>query len=100
MSREYELNRKPSFLIIDGQALFLSLGKTSCNTFEDLADKLMNYILRHGKPCDRIDTVLNRYCNNSIKEITRINISKRTRKLIINWGVFQLQNWINILVFP
>ena len=98
-----DLHGEPSCLIIDGQALVVSLGKASCGNFGELADHFIKSILWHGKICDRIDIVFDRYRDSSIKENTRNRRTKKQkpiRKLITNRDVPLPQNWLNFLACP
>ena len=56
-----DLRGKTACLIIDGQALVVSLGKpNSCSSFRDLADTFVQAVLQMGK-YQRINVVFDRY---------------------------------------
>ena len=62
-----DLNGKFSCLLIDGQGLVVSIDKTNCKIFGDLADHFIRTMLWHGNVCERIDLIFDRYRDNSIK---------------------------------
>ena len=69
-----------SCLVIDGQALIVSLGKPSSVTnFGELRDAFVKLISQIGCPFDRIDVTFDRYRDTSIKAATRKNRSKHAR---------------------
>ena len=75
-----------SFLIIDGQALVVALGKPDAAvTFGDLADTYVKSVLKAGSEYHRIDVVFDRYRDETIKGTTRTRRSKTARP--IRWLV-------------
>ena len=61
-----------SCLVIDGQALLVSLGKPSgVTTFGELGDAFLKCVLEAGRLFDRIDVVFDQYRETSIKTGTR-----------------------------
>eukprot|EP00112_Aurelia_sp_Birch-Aquarium-sp1_P026470 Seg940.1 transcript_id=Seg940.1/GoldUCD/mRNA.D3Y31 product="hypothetical protein" protein_id=Seg940.1/GoldUCD/D3Y31 len=70
-----DLNGKTACLVIDGQALVVSLGKPNgCSSFGDLADTFVQAVLQMGKRYHRIDVVFDRYRQLSIKAEEIFNI--------------------------
>ena len=69
--------------IMDGQKLFLSLGKpTGAKTFGELADLFIAAALSHfNSNCTRIDVVFDRYTSASIKTGTMSKREGRTRSV-------------------
>ena len=66
-----DLSGKSSCMVIDGQALVVSLGKPKDSvTFGDMSDAFLRAVLQIGKFCQRIDVVFDRYWEYSIKEST------------------------------
>ena len=50
-----------STLVVDGQVLFMVLGRPSeCKTFDDLVDKFVKAVFVYGKEFDRIDRIFHR----------------------------------------
>lgn len=80
-----------SCLIIDGQALVLTLGKPAgVVTFEELADSFLNLVIHMGRHFSRIDVIFDRYYDKSIKAGTRDRRSKHVipvRRMIENGSV-------------
>jgi len=73
---------EPSCLIIDGQAMIMSLGKPSdVNTFGEYADVVLKYIFKQGEAYDRIDVTFDRYRDLSIKADTRVKRTKKSRPI-------------------
>ena len=66
-------------LLIDGQALVVSLGNPQshlCHTFGDLSNIFLNAVYQYGYRFARIDVVFDRYDPLSMKEGTRIKRKK------------------------
>ena len=75
-----QLHATSSFLIIDGQALVVALGKPDAAvTFGDLADTYVKTVLKAGYEYHRIDVVFDRYRDETIKGTTRTRRSKTAR---------------------
>ncbi|KAG1668552.1 Protein smg8 [Nymphon striatum] len=71
-----------SCLIIDGQAMVMSLGKPAdVNTFGEYADVVVKYVLKQGEAYNRIDVTFDRYNNLSIKGDTRVKRTKKSRPI-------------------
>jgi len=69
-----------SCLVIDGQALVISLGKPAGITnFGELADAFVKLVMHVGRCFDRIDVTFDRYRDTSIKAGTRTKRSKHAR---------------------
>ena len=66
-------HKESSCLLIDGQALVISLGKP-----EHLADAFVNCLFKKGDNFGRIDVVFDRYRDLSIKSLTQ---QKRTKAI-------------------
>ena len=98
------LGENPSCLIIDGQALIYSLGKSkNCSTFGELANRFIDSVLYQGRSYDRIDIVFDRYRVNSIKESTRIRRTQNQKPIIksdINGSVKIPTNWSGYMASP
>ncbi len=88
-------------LIIDGQALVLTIGKpTGLVTFGDLANTFVQAVLNAGAMFNRIDVVLDRYYEVSIKSATRTRRSQGTRpirRIIEHANVPLPSNWSNFI---
>ena len=66
------LHDTSSCLIIDGQALMVALGKPeNAQTFGDLAETYVSTVMKSGANYQRIDTVFDRYREETIKGTTR-----------------------------
>ena len=66
---EVKVDQLNSCLIIDGQAVFVAIGKpVGAHTFGDIADVFVEHVLVSGKCFKRID---DRYIDNSTKSGTR-----------------------------
>ena len=77
-----QLHAMSSFLIIDGQALVVALGKhDAAVTFGDLADTYVKTVLKAGSEYHRIDVVFDRYRDETIKGTTRTRRSKTARPI-------------------
>ena len=73
-----QLHATSWFLIIDGQALALALGKPDAAVpFEYLADTYAKTVLKAGSEHHRIDVVFDRYRDETIKGTTRTRRSKQ-----------------------
>ena len=86
-----DLFGKSSCMVIDGQALVVSLGKPKDSVnFGDMSDAFLRAVLQIVKFCQRIDVVFDRYWEYSIKEITRKRRSKTNRDVPLpkNWSNF------------
>ncbi|KAG1647324.1 Down syndrome cell adhesion molecule-like protein 1 [Nymphon striatum] len=71
-----------SCLIIDGQAMIMSLGKPAdVNTFGEYADVVVKYVLKQGEAYNRIDVTFDRYNDLSIKGDTRVKRTKKSRPI-------------------
>ena len=67
-----KLHATSSFLIIDGQALVVALGKPDAAlTFGDLADTYLKTVLKAGSGYHIIDVVFDRYRDETINSTTR-----------------------------
>ena len=90
-----------SFLIIDGQALVVALGKPDADvTFGDLADTYVNTVLKAGYEYHKIDVVFDRYRDETIKGTSRTRRSKTARpirRLVEGRDVPLPKNWSNVL---
>ena len=76
------LSGKTSCLIIDGQALICSLGKgDNSKTFKYQAKLFIQIVLRQSMSYDRIDTVFDRYRDDSMKTNTRNKRNKSHRPI-------------------
>ena len=75
------LNGKLSCLLIDGQGLVVSIDKTSCKIFGELAYHFIKSMLWHGNECERIDLVFDIYRDNSIKKSARYQCTKNQRPI-------------------
>ena len=99
-----DLYGKTACLIIDGQALVVSLGKpSSCSSFGGLADTFIQAVLKMGKRYQRIDVVFDRYRQLSIKASTRLRRTKTSRPIrrVIESGLVPLPAcWSNFLALP
>ena len=99
-----DLNGKTACLVIDGQALVVSLGKPNdCSSFGDLADTFVQAVLQMGKRYHRIDVVFDRYRQLSIKASTRLRQTKTSRPIrrVIESGLVPLPKcWSNFLALP
>ena len=95
------LHATSSCLIIDGQALILALGKPSdAVTYGDLADNYVKMVLKMGSKFKRIDIVLDRYREKSIKASTRTRRCKSARpirRIVEDRDVPLTNNWSNFL---
>ena len=96
-----DLAGKSSCLLIDGQALVFSLGRSKeFVNFGQIADNFISSILQQGYLHDRIDVVFDRYREKSIKNNTR---NRRTlkhrpiRKHIDSRCVILPQDWQNYM---
>jgi hypothetical protein len=79
---EIELHDTSSCLIIDGQALVVSLEKPdNAVTFGDMADTYVKAVLKVGTSYQRIDVVFDRYREETIKGATRTRRTKSTRPI-------------------
>ena len=57
-----------STLVVDGQALVITLGRPSeCNMFDDLGDEFVKAVLVSGKDFDQIDAIFDKDREISIK---------------------------------
>ncbi|KAG1701285.1 SH3 and multiple ankyrin repeat domains protein 1 [Nymphon striatum] len=71
-----------SCLIIDGQAMIMSLGKPAyVNTFGEYADVVVKYVLKQREAYNRIDVTFDRYNDLSIKGDTRVKRTKKSRPI-------------------
>ena len=96
-----QLHATSSFLIIDGQALVVALGKPDAAvTFGDLADTYVKSVLKAGSEYHRIDVVFDKYRDETIKGTTRTRRSKTARpirRLVEGRDVPLPKNWSNFL---
>ena len=96
-----QLHATSSFLIIDGQALVVALGKPdTAVTFRDLADTYVKIVLKAGSEYHRSDVVFDRYRDETIKGTTRTRRSKTARpirRLMEGRDVPLPKNWSNCL---
>ena len=96
-----QLHATSSFLIIDGQALVVALGKPDAAvTFGDLADTYAKTVLKTGSEYHRIDVVFDRYRDETIKGTIRTRRSKTARtigRLVEGRDVPLPKNWSNFL---
>lgn len=58
-------------LVIDGQALIISIGKPQAKTFGDLADTSVESVLQSGSQFQQLDVLFDHYHEHSIKGGTR-----------------------------
>lgn len=100
-SQELQVDRESTQLIIDGQAMIVSLGKPAdAHTFGDLADNVLKYLTFHSHTYHRIDVTFDRYLTGSVKNATR---KRRTgkcrpiRRVIEGRHVPLPKNWNNFL---
>ena len=94
-----------STLIIDGQALVVSLGKPQkqvCYTFGDFARMFNQAVFQYGRHFSRIDVVFDRYDQMSVKEGTRNRRKKgrAIRRIIESPDVPLPQDWLGFLSDP
>ena len=98
-----QLHSTSSFLIIDGHALVVALGKPDAAvTFGDLADTYVKTVLKAlaGSKYHIIDVVFDRYRDEPIKGTTRTRRSKTAlpiRRLVEGRNVPLPKNWSNVL---
>ena len=96
-----QLHATSSFLIIDGQALVVALGKLDAAvTFGDLADTCVKTVLKAGFEYHKIDVVFDRYRDETIKGTIRTWRSKTARpirRLVEGRDVPLPKNWSNCL---
>ena len=96
-----QLHATSSFLIIDGQALVVALGKPDAAvTFGDLADTYVKTVLKAGSEYHRNYVVFDRYRDETIKGTTRTRRSKTARpirRLVEGRDVPLPKNWSNVL---
>ena len=96
-----QLHATSSFLIIDGQALVVALGKPAAAvTFGDLANTYMKTVLKAGSEYHIIDAVFDRYRDETIMGTTRTRRSKTARpirRLVEIRDVPLLKNWSTFL---
>ena len=99
-----ELHDSSSYLIIDGQALVVALGKPdNAVTFGDLADIYVRAVLKAGSKYQRVDIVFDRYREETIKSPTRTRRTKAARpirRLVEGRDVPLPKNWTNFLSLP
>lgn len=90
-----------SQIVIDGQALVMSLGQPSdCSTFGEYAGKFVRAVLRYAKDFHRVDVTFDRYREMSIKNVTRKKRAKGCspiRRAIEDGSVPLPRNWSNFL---
>ena len=89
-------------LLIDGQALVVSLGKPQshlCHTFGGLSNIFLNAVYHYGYRFARIDVVFDRYDPLSMKEGTRIKRKKRVDQFVVieNPDVPLPSDWLGFL---
>lgn len=93
-----------SCLVIDGQALVVSLGKPAGITnFGELADAFVKLVMHMGRCFDRIDVTFDRYRDTSIKADTRMKRSKHARlirRVVEDGSVPVPHNWKDFLAMP
>jgi len=93
-----------SCLVIDGQALVISLGKPAGITnFGELADAFVKLVMHVGRCFDRIDVTFDRYRDTSIKAGTRTKRSKHARlirRIIEDGSVPVPPKWTDFLAVP
>ena len=93
------LNGKFSCLLIDGQGLVVSIDKTNCKVFGELADHFIKSMLWHGNKFERIDLVFDRFRDHSIKRKYKKSMyqeSKSNKKRHFrsgNSGISELSNY-------
>ena len=96
-----KLDATSSFLIIDGQALVVALGKPDAAvTFGDLADTYVKTVLKAGSEYHIIAVVFDRYRDETIQGTTRTRHSKTARpirRLVEGRDVPIPKNWSNFL---
>jgi hypothetical protein len=99
--QELQVDRASAELIIEGQALIVSVGKpTDAITFGDLADNFIKSLTNHRKMFHRIDVTIDRYIPGSAKGATRKRRSGTccpTRRAIEGRYVPLQKNWNNFL---
>ena len=77
-----QLDATSSFLIIDGNILVVALGKTDAAVIlGDMADTYVKTVLEAGSEYHRIDVVVDRYRDETIKGTTRTRCSKAARTI-------------------
>ena len=77
-----QLHATSSFLIIDGQTLVVALGKNDAAVIlGDMADTYVKTVLAAGSEHHRIDVVVDRYRDETIKDTTRTRCSKAARTI-------------------
>jgi hypothetical protein len=79
----------------------MSLGQPSdCSTFGEYAGKFVRAVLRYAKDFHRADITFDRYCEISIKNVTRKKRAKGCspiRRAIEDGSVLLPRNWSNFL---
>ena len=92
-----------SALVIDGFALIAAVGKPEkAKTFGDLSDVFVSTVLSKGTAYKRVDMVIDRYREKSIKASTRTRQSRNVRAI---WRIIEDQsvplpsNWLKMLLF-
>ncbi len=98
---EYITPTGQSAIVIDGQALIMTIGSMSgMNTFGEFADTFCDTVFSLGKTYCRIDVVFDRYRHNSIQSGTR---AKRTsqrhpiRRVVEGRDICLPSNWGNCI---
>ncbi|CAG9812620.1 unnamed protein product [Phaedon cochleariae] len=95
------IDRNPSQLIIDGQALVNSIGKpATATTFGDLAAIFIDRVVHLGRPYARVDILFDRYRPKSIKSGTRCRWPRGAapvRRDITSATIPLPKNWKNFL---
>ena len=99
-----EHQKETSLLIIDGQALVVTLGRPeNIATFGDFARLFIQNVEKSGTKFKRVDIVFDRYRDSSIKAATRQKRAKKLcpiRRVIENEHVPLPKNWKNFLALP
>ena len=99
--QELQVDRSSTQLIIDGQAMVVSLGKPAdARTFGDLADNFIKCLTFYSKTYHRIDVTFDRYVPGSVKGATRkrrTGTCRPIRRVIEGRLVPLPKNWNNFL---
>ena len=95
-----EIILEPSVTIIDGMSIVNKI-KGNENTFLDVAESVLNYVLHEGFRSQRIDVVFDVYKEASIKGIERINRGAESGIQYKNLAPGQnIQHWKKFLASP
>ena len=98
---EIEITRSSSQIIIDGQAMVVSMGRPAkAETFGDFGEIFAKNVMRFSGTYERIDVVFDRYKEDSVKHSARVRRTKTChpiRRASENRDVPLPKNWLNFL---